>query len=82
MKGQPELFTLGTGHVKFFYDKCGYLLRRYRELYEECKRRGFNVTNYIGAWDGIPSDMMKDYSPTQRDIDIITERINERLNGN
>jgi hypothetical protein len=22
---------------------------------------------------------MKDYSPTQRDIDIITERINERL---
>ena len=32
MKGQPDLFTLGTGHVKFFYDKCGYLLKRYEEL--------------------------------------------------
>ena len=25
LKDQPKDFTLGTGHVKFFYDKLGYL---------------------------------------------------------
>ena len=32
MKGQPVEFTLGTGHIKFFYDKLGYLLERYQQL--------------------------------------------------
>ena len=43
MKGQPDLFTLGTGHVKFFYDKCGYLLKRYEELYTEASPKKFPV---------------------------------------
>mgnify|MGYP003625622793 CR=1 FL=1 len=79
MKGQPDLFTLGTGHVKFFYDKCGYLLERYRQLYQECISRGFNVQNYEQAWDGVPKALMKNYNPTKRDRAIIRERIQERL---
>lgn len=81
MKGQPSVFTLGTGHVKFFYDKCGYLLKRYRELYEECKHRGFNVTDYSGAWDLVPDSMMGEYQPTNADRKIIEARIKERLSG-
>lgn len=81
MNNQPKQFKLGTGHVKFFYDKLGYLKKRYDEIYNECIRRGFNIQNYSSAWDGIPSKYMNDYTPTQRDIDIVTERINERLNG-
>lgn len=79
MKGQPETFTLGTGHVKFFYDKLGYLYKRYIKLYNECVKRGFNVTNYKEAWDGIPDELNNDYQPTDYDRQIIRERIAERL---
>ena len=36
LENQPELFTLGKGHVKFFYDKLGYLKKRYIEIHNEC----------------------------------------------
>lgn len=79
MTGQPEQFTLGTGHVKFFYDKLGYLKKRYISLYQECLNRGYNVTDFSSAWDGVPEEFMGDYTPTQRDRDIIVERLKERL---
>lgn len=78
MKGQPSEFTLGTGHVKFFYDKCGYLLKRYRALYAEGIRRGYNIQDFSGAWDGVPKSMMRDYTPTAEAIRLIEERIRER----
>ena len=80
MLGQPTQFKLGTGHVKFFYDKLGYLKKRYISLYDECINRGFKVTNYIDAFDGIPENLMNDYIETINDRTIIIERINERLN--
>jgi deoxyribonuclease (pyrimidine dimer) len=79
MKGQPSEFTLGTGHVKFFYDKLGYLKNRYESLYSECVKRGFNVQYYGDAWNDVPKELMGDYSPTKRDREILLERINERL---
>ena len=79
LKGQPKSFTLGTGHVKFFYDKMSYLYKRYVSLYVECKRRGFNVTDYRDAWNGIPDELNNDYEPTDYDRQIIRERIAERL---
>lgn len=78
MDNQPKEFKLGTGHVKFFYDKLGYLKRRYISLYEECISRGFKVTNYISAWDGIDVGYMGEYQPTDTDVSIIIQRINER----
>ena len=80
LRGQPLLFTLGTGHVKFFYNKIGYLKKRYISLYKECIKRDFKVQNYIEAFDDIPEEFMGDYYPTQRDREIILERIAERLN--
>jgi len=79
MIGQPDTFRLGTGHVKFFYDKINYLRLRYISLYEECIKRGFNVTNYLEAFEGIPHSLMGNYTPTNHDRNIIIERINERL---
>lgn len=75
----PSKFTLGKGHVSFFYDKLKYLKERYVELYQECKKRGFNVQNYESCWNGLPASLMNDYTPTEEDIKIITERINDRL---
>lgn len=79
IKDIPDDFRLGSGHVKFFYNKLGYLLERYRSLYEECIRRGFNVTDFSGAWNGVPNDLMNDYKPTDRDVSIVRERINTKL---
>jgi hypothetical protein len=79
MKGQPTEFCLGTGHVKFFYDKLLYLYKRYLQIHHECKKRNFNVQNYKEAWDDIPVKMMNSYKPTHKDREIIRERIAERL---
>lgn len=78
VKHIPE-FRLGTGHVHFFTDRLGYLLKRYKQVYAECKRRGFNVQDYSNAWVGIPQDLMGDYTPTDSDSKLIEDRINSRL---
>ena len=80
MEGIPNRFKLGTGHVKFFYNKLLHLRKRYIRLYEECIKRGFNVQNYIGAWNNVPEELMNDYKVKANDIRIIRERINEKLN--
>lgn len=79
LEGIPAKFTLGTGHVKFFYNKQKYLLNRYLELHEECLSRGFNVQDYKNAWDNVPEKLMNDYIPTEEDRNIIMERINQKL---
>lgn len=81
LKSIPPEFTLGKGHVAFFYDKLLYLKNRYEDLYQECKNRGFNITYYGSAWDEVPSQFMNDYSPTERDEQIIRQRIKEKLEG-
>lgn len=78
MKGQPDKFTLNTGHVKFFYDKLGYLSKRYNALHSECLKRGFKVTNYSSCFEGLPLCMMKDYKPTFDDRNLLLIRIKER----
>jgi hypothetical protein len=79
MKNQPKEFTLGEGHVKFFYDKLGYLLIRYHQLHGECMLRGFDIEFYGDAWKDVPKHLMNGYKPTERDIQIVRERIAERL---
>jgi deoxyribonuclease (pyrimidine dimer) len=74
----PEKFTLGKGHVKFFYNKLLFLKNRYELLYQECINRGFKVTYYGNAWDGLPANLMNDYTPSKEDDFIIRERIKER----
>jgi len=76
--GQLEKFTLGTGHVKFFYDKLLYLKNRYEKIYAECKRRKFNVAYYGSAWNNVPENLMNDWEPTSLAIKLITQRIKEK----
>jgi deoxyribonuclease (pyrimidine dimer) len=78
LNGLPAQFTLGIGHVKFFYNKLGYLFRRYELLYDECIARGFQVQYYGDAWMGIDAKLMGDFEPTEDDIKLIKKRIYER----
>lgn len=79
LKSIPKEFTLGKGHVAFFYNKLKYLKDRYEEIYKECKSRNFNVSYYGNAWDDIPNQLMGNYNPTDRDREIIRQRIKEKL---
>lgn len=78
LNGIPEEFTLGTGHVKFFYDKLEYLYERYQALRSEALNRGFNVSDFSEAWDGVPPELMNGYVEKIRDRQIIINRIQER----
>ena len=76
LTGIPPTFTLGTGHVKFFYDKLGYLKRKYADLYTECCRRGFNVTDKSSAFEDLPGG--EPYQPSQDDRQLIVDRIESK----
>lgn len=79
---QPSEFTLWKWHIKFFYDKIGFLLKRYIELYNECIKRGFNVTNYSTTFLAIVLknwELYNYYTPTPEAIKLSEERIQEKL---
>lgn len=79
LSGIPETFRLGKGHVKFFYDKLGYLKRRYVAIRDECIARGYDVTDFEHAWDGVPCSLMNDWEPTLSDRMLVSRRICQRL---
>lgn len=74
----PPEFTLGKGHVKFFYNKVQYLQNRHQQLKVEGAKRGINLTYQID-WSGLPAWTMKNWTPSDRDKDIVRERIQERI---
>lgn len=72
----PPKFTLGKGHEKFFGDKHIYTYKRYVLIYDECKRRGFNIQFYGDNWDLNGSN---DWEETEEARNLIVDRIKERL---
>lgn len=75
----PPNFTLGKGHVKFFYNKLLFLKNRYIELHNECLKRGFNVQNYEACWDNLPLDLMNDWDADDNSLILIEERLREKI---
>lgn len=76
----PSSYTLGTGHVTFFYPRLGYILNRYQELTAEMRARGFspNPIPTDSLLEGIHSSWLGDYTPTEEAIKINLQRIKER----
>ena len=75
----PSEFCLGTGHVLFFLDKMKFVSRRYKELFIECCKRGFTVTDYSSNFRDIDSEYFNDYIPTSNERELLIKRITERL---
>jgi hypothetical protein len=78
MQNIPTQFTLGTGHVKFFYSKLGYIKKRYIEIYLECISRSLNVTYYGDSFDDISKELMNDYEESLNDRNILLDRIHSK----
>ncbi len=79
-KTWPKVFTLNGGHVKFFYNKGKYLHKRYNELVNEMKSRGMNPDpSRVFKREQWPDDLYLDWSPTEQDLLIVRQRIQERI---
>lgn len=78
---QPAVYTMGTGHVYFFYDKLKFISDRYYALCSEAKLRGYKVNpiDKESLVSGISEWWFSDYTPTQEAIKINQIRIEERL---
>jgi len=80
----PSNYTMGKGHVKFFYNKIGWLTYRYLKLHKECIRRGFNVESYFSAFNKVIHTpklfkLLNGWTPTEQDIRVSRTRIAEKI---
>lgn len=75
----PEDYTLGAGHVKFFYNKMKFLENRFIALFTEMQNRGYTA-NHTDPSIFHPEDMKfyKDYKPSEKALEINRQRILER----
>lgn len=77
---QPQTYTMGTGHVLFFYDKLLFISNRYDALCNEMLKRGYTC-NRVPKQDlhaDINQWMFFDYKPTQEAIEINKQRLIDR----
>lgn len=81
---QPGAYTLGRGHLLFFYTRLGYLARRHRELIDEMKRRGYKPA-FSGVersqFPAIPDTFWQDWSPTPEAMNLNRARIAQRMSA-
>lgn len=68
----PQAFTLGQGHVKFFYNKLGYLKSRYTKIHAECLSRGFCVQDFSASFSKVK---LGKWSPSSKDTSLVISRI-------
>lgn len=77
-RNATNIFKLGTGHVKFFYDKLGYIKYRWCFIALECVKRGFTITDYSDAFVDLPEAACRMIEPQVNDRSILWERLLER----
>ncbi len=85
LKNIPDSYRLGIGHVKFFYNKIGFLVERFRQIYAEMDYRGFKP-NPKFSYDSMAEKISKctylaqiDYKFSQTEIEISRNRLIEKI---
>lgn len=73
-------YTMGTGHVRFFYDKLLFLQKRHQSLVKEVQKRGFRITlTEKISLKPFPKEYCQDFIPSEQDLEISQQRILEKL---
>lgn len=77
----PQSYTMGTGHVKFFYRRLGFILKRQELLIAEMLRRHYRPSNVelLDLAVGIDGHWFGDWSPTEADVAVSRGRLEEKL---
>ena len=74
----PERYTLGEGHMRFFYNKTAWLVQRHATIVAELLKRGYTPkqTDPLTPVEGYaPSD----WRPSPADVVVNMERLRLRL---
>ena len=80
LKSIPGKFTLGRGHVLFFYDKQKFLMNRFMKLSQEMERRGYMPDHgRVMAFIGFDLEFNNDWAATAVDNKIVQDRIDFRI---
>lgn len=70
-------YTLGKGHVVFFYDKLEWLATRHRALTSECASRGFKVQREPIV---PPAEIQSvEWEPDLTDMEVNLQRLRAKL---
>ena len=79
LKSVPKKFTLGTGHVRFFYDKQTFLYYRFKQLIKEMQKRGYSpsIIRMFAFWD-FDKEFNNNWTATAEDNQLVQKRIDER----
>ena len=86
----PKKFSLGKGHVTFFYDKIEYLYDRYLELRTEYMlRKGdwYSVSHLLKVIKRrlcikrFKRELYNNHSFTEEEMNILRKRITENIDG-
>lgn len=72
----PTRYTLGKGHVTFFYNKLPWLARRHAALTGECVARGFQVRTDALI---VPDSPAVEWEPDAADLEVNLKRLREKL---
>ena len=78
----PKEYTLGKGHLKFFYDKLGYLFWRYIDIRNELLQRKFKINEdkyYSNVEIMGEKYSVCGYIPNEKALEINRARIKERI---
>lgn len=84
-KKQPLKYTLGTGHVLYFYDNIKHLHKRFNSLCAELKHRKYNLTidddSFIKFKDKVDLRLCfyRDNIDEKYAANIVKDRIIERV---
>lgn len=75
-----DSYRMGTGHMLFFYDKMGFLEKRYRKIVRELKRRNYSFTEYEdNPFSGFDEQYSKPYRPSIEEVNTSKKRLVEKL---
>tara|TARA_R110002020_G_scaffold200057_3_gene402117 strand:+ start:141 stop:596 length:456 start_codon:yes stop_codon:yes gene_type:complete len=74
-----ERYTLNKGHAYMWYNKFGYIEKRFQSICTEMRNRGFKCDYDKLDYRGIPEEAFGDFEPTQEDIRINLDRVLVRL---
>jgi len=75
----PTEYTLGKGHVKYFYNKFKWLQNRFELLVDEMKKRGYNPTYTDSSIFRVDDVWYNDWIVDEKAIEINRQRIKDRL---
>lgn len=83
--GIPSEYCLGTRHMKFFYNKIGWLLHRYDQLYQELIKRDYKVDgemylSVVRRAMKLKKIYFRPYTPTPEEIYLNMARLCKRSN--